>query len=323
MLQSIVRILIAVVAAALVPGVFAQDYPNKPVRIVVPYPPGGPTDIVSRHIAKRLGEEFGQQFVVENKGGANGIIGTDLVAKSKADGYTLLFDPSGPLASGLALYKNVPYDVTRDFTPISNAATSSIVLVASPKFPAKDFQEFLALAKSRPEGVSAELNTIGSIHHLLTELLRLRTGAKLLLVPYKGSGPAIVDLAGGHVDVGFESVPGVLEYIKAGKLRAYAVATPNRVESLPDVPTLKELGLPEFVAEPWWAILAPAGTPKEAVDKLSAALAKIAKMPEVKEQFAAQGMVPDWMSPADTAKFLKTEVSRWARIAKETGAKGE
>ncbi len=301
----------------------AEDYPSRPVRLVVPFPAGGPTDIIARHIAKRLTDELGQQFVVDNRGGANGTIGTDIVAKAKPDGYTLVLSASGPLASGLSLYKGIPYDPAKDFTPITVAATSSIVLVASPAFPAADFAAFLALAKSRPSGVSAELNTIGSIHHLLTELLRVRTGAKLLLVPYKGSGPAIIDLMGNHVDVGFESVPGVIDHIKAGKLRAYAVATPARLDTMPDVPTFKELGMAEFVAEPWWAILAPAGTPKDVVDKLSTALGKIAKVPEVKEQFAAQGMVPAWMSPADTTQFLKTEVKRWADIAKESGAKGE
>jgi len=301
----------------------AQDYPNRPVRFIVPYPPGGPTDIISRHLAKRLGDELGQQFNVENKPGGNGVIGTDLVAKSKPDGYTLLLNPSGPMASGLALYKNVPYDVVRDFAPVTIAATSGIVLVSSPAFPPRTFEEFLAVAKSKPESVSAELNTIGSIHHLLTEQLRLRTGAKFLLVPYKGSGPAIADLIGGHVQVGFESTPGVIEYIKSGKLRALAVAGPRRTDQLPDVPTLKELGYPELVAEPWWVIMAPAGTPPAVVAKLSAALAKISKMPEVKDQFSAQGMVPDWRTPEETAAFLKSEVARWAQVVKESGAKAE
>lgn len=301
----------------------AQDYPNHPVRFIVPYPPGGPTDIISRHIAKRLTDEFGQQFVVENKPGANGIIGTDLVAKSKPDGYTLLLNPTGPVASGLALYKDVPYDVERDFAPLTIAAVSSIVLVSSPVFPARTFDEFIAIAKAKPESVSAELNTIGSLHHLLTEQMRLRTGAKFLLVPYKGSGPAIADLVGGHVQVGFESVPGVIEHIKSGKLRALAVASPNRLDSMPDVPTLKELGYPELVAEPWWIIMAPAGTPPQVMAKLSAALAKIARIPEVKDQFAAQGMVPDWRSPSDTSQFLKSEVKRWAQVVKDSGAKRE
>jgi len=323
MYRALGLILVIVFSLLAIPAATADDYPNKSVRIIVPYPPGGPTDIISRHIAKRLSDELGKQFIVENKGGANGVLGTQLVAMAKPDGYTLLFDPSGPLASGLALYKDIPYDVNRDFTAISNAAVSSIVLVASPSFPASTYQEFITIAKSKPDGVTAELNTIGSIHHLLTALLRERTGAHLLLVPYKGSGPAIIDLVGGQVDVGFESVPGVLSFIKSGKLRAYAVATPNRVNSLPDVPTFKELGMPEFVAEPWWAILGPAGMPKDVVDKLSAALQRIAKIPEVKEQFARQGMVPDWMSPADTTAFLRNEVARWAKIAKETGAKTE
>lgn len=306
---------------ALTSTVQAQGYPTRAVRLVVPFPAGGPTDIISRHIAKRLGEELGQQFIVDNRGGANGIIGTDAVAKAKPDGYTILLSASGPLASGLAIYKDVPYDPARDFTAISNVAVSSIVLVGAPTLPARTFDEFLTLARTK--GVSAELNTMGSIHHLLTLQMRLGTGAKLLLVPYKGSGPAIVDLLGSHVDVGFESLPGVIDHIKTGRLRAYAVATPSRVETLPDVPTFKELGYPELAAQPWFAILAPAGTPKEVVDKLSSALAKIARMPEMKEQFAAQGMVPDWMSPADTTNFLKSEVARWAKIVKESGAKNE
>lgn len=323
-MRNTVRLLFGALVALTLAGLAsAQDYPTRTVRIIVPYPPGGPTDIISRHLAKRLTDDLGQQFVVENKPGANGIIGTDLVAKSKPDGYTLLFDPSGPVASGLALYKDVPYDVVRDFAPLSIAAVSSIVLVSSPAFPARTFEEFISIAKAKPETVSAELNTIGSLHHLLTEQMRLRTGAKFLLVPYKGSGPAIVDLIGGHVQVGFESVPGVIEHIKSGKLRALAVASPNRLDSMPDVPTLKELGYPDLVAEPWWVIMAPTGTPPAVMDKLSASLAKIARIPEVKEQFAAQGMVPDWRSPADTTQFLKSEVARWAQVVKDSGAKAQ
>jgi tripartite-type tricarboxylate transporter receptor subunit TctC len=227
---------------------FAQGYPDRPVRIIVPFPPAGPTDIIARLVAMRLSELLGQQFIVVNRGGANGVIGTNVVAKAVPDGYTLLLTASGPVASGLALYHGIPYDPVRDFTSISIVAKSDIVLVARPDFPAKSFQEFISGAKVKPDGVTAELNTIGSMHHLLTELLRLRTGANLLTVPYKGSGPAIVDLLGSHVDVGFESVPGVISYIRSHQLRAFAVASEKRLSNMPDVPTLKELGLKEFVA---------------------------------------------------------------------------
>jgi tripartite-type tricarboxylate transporter receptor subunit TctC len=324
-MKRLLKFLGSIVLAAIVSVVgfsaFAQDYPNRPVRFVIPFPASGPTDIIGRLVAAQLSEMLGQQFIVENRGGANGTIGTNVVAKATPDGYTLLLTASGPVASGLALYHSVPYDPVRDLAPISTVAKSNIVLVARPDFPAKSFEEFIQAAKTKPEGISAELNTIGSMHHLLTELLSLRTGAKLLTVPYKGSGPAIIDLIGSHVDVGFESLPGVISYIQSHQLRAYAVASEERISNLPDVPTLKEMGLKEFVAESWFAVLAPAGTPKNVIDKLSAALAKVARMPVIREQFAAQGMAPDWLPPEETARFLKSEVERWAAIVKETGAK--
>ena len=324
-MKRLLKFLGSIVLAAIVSVVgfsaFAQDYPNRPVRFVIPFPASGPTDIIGRLVAAQLSEMLGQQFIVENRGGANGTIGTNVVAKATPDGYTLLLTASGPVASGLALYHSVPYDPVRDLAPISTVAKSNIVLVARPDFPAKSFQDFIQAAKTKPEGISAELNTIGSMHHLLTELLSLRTGAKLLTVPYKGSGPSIIDLIGSHVDVGFESLPGVISYIQSHQLRAYAVASEERVTNLPDVPTLKEMGLNEFVAESWFAVLAPAGTPKNVIDKLSAALAKVAQMPVIREQFAAQGMTPDWLSPEETARFLKSEVERWGAIVKETGAK--
>ncbi|MBK8741998.1 MAG: tripartite tricarboxylate transporter substrate binding protein [Betaproteobacteria bacterium] len=318
------NILRAFVAALLLAGTTAMAaYPDRPVRIIVAFPPGGASDIIARLLAKELQNELGQTFVVENKAGAAGLVGTDLVAKSKPDGYTLLMSPSGPVASGLALLKNVPYDPVRDFTPVSRLATSDIVLVSSTLFPPQTFQEFVAAARAKPGAVSAELNSLGSIHHLLTELMRIRIDAKLLLVPYKGTAPAVLDLIGGHVQVGFESVVSVIDHLKANKLRALAVATEQRLASLPNVPTLKELGYPDLVALPWWALVAPGGMPKDVVDVLSAAWGKISKDPKVKEQFAAQGMLADWMTPDDTAAFFKAEVNRWATVAKETGAKAE
>lgn len=311
-------------SGALASPAFAADpYPARPARLIVPYPPGGPTDIIARHVAVRLGETLGQQFIVENRGGANGVIGTDAVARAKPDGYTLLVSASGPLASGLALYKNVPYDVLRDLAPITLVANAAVVLAASQKFAPRTLAEVIAAAKARPQSVRAELNSIGSMHHLLTELLRLRAGIDILTVPYKGSGPAVTDLVAGHVDIGFESLPGVIELIRSNRLKAIAVAGMQRTDTLPEVPTFKELGMAEFVAEPWFAMLAPKATPPEVIDKLSKTLDTVLRQADVKAQFAKQGMAPVWMTPEDTGRFLASEIQRWATIVRETGAKND
>lgn len=305
------------------PAFAADPYPVRAARIVVPYPPGGPTDIIARQVAARLTEALGQQFIVENRGGANGVIGTDAVARAKPDGYTLLISASGPLASGLALYKNVSYDVLRDFAPVTPVASADVALVASQKFAPHTLAEVIAAAKAKPHSVRAELNSVGSMHHLLTELLRVRAGIEMLTVPYKGSGPAIIDLVAGHVDVGFESLPGVIELIRSGRLKAIAVAGTKRADTLPDVPTFKELGMAEFVAEPWFAMLAPKGTPPGVIDKLSKTLDTVLRLADVKAQFAKQGMAPVWMTPENTGRFLAAEITRWATIVKETGAKND
>ncbi|MBN9426624.1 MAG: tripartite tricarboxylate transporter substrate binding protein, partial [Burkholderiales bacterium] len=290
---------------------------------IVPFPPGGPTDIISRLVAARLSEMLGQQFLVENRPGANGVIGTDAVSRAKPDGYTLLISASGPLASGLPLYKNLNYDVLRDFVSITPVALSSIVLVGSRNFPPRTLPEVIAAAKAKPNSVKAELNTVGSMHHLLTELLRVRAGIDLVHVPYKGSAPAIVDLVAGHVDIGFESLPGVLDLIRSGRLTPFAIAGKQRLEVLPNVPTFTELGMPEFVAEPWFAMIAPKAVAPEVVDVLSKALRTVLQAPDTATQFDKQGMVPVWMSTDDAGRFLRNEVSRWAAIVKETGAKAD
>ncbi len=310
-------------AALAAPASAAEPWPGRPGRIVVPYPPGGPADIVARHVALRLTEALGQQFIVDNRSGANGVIGTEVVARAKPDGYTLLISASGPLASGLALYKNVTYDVMRDFAPVTLVANADVVLVASQKFAPRTLAEVIAAAKVKPQGVRAALTTIGSIQHLLTELLRLRAGVDFLMIPYKGSGPLIVDLVAGHVDIGFESLPGVIELIRSGRLKAIAVAGSQRADTLPEVQTFKELNMPELVAKPWFAMLAPKGTPPEIIEKLSKTLEVAFKLPEVKAQFAKLGMAPVWMTPEETGRFLGNEIVHWAAIVKETGARGD
>ncbi len=313
----------SLIGSAGIPAVAAEPWPTRPVRLVVPFPPGGPTDIISRLVAARLSEILGQQFLVENRPGANGVIGTEAVSRAKPDGYTLLLSASGPLASGLPLYKNLNYDVLRDFVSISPVAVSSIVLVGSRNFAPRTLADTIAAAKAKPKSVKAELNTVGSMHHLLTELLRVRNGLDLVQVPYKGSAPAIVDLVAGHVDIGFESLPGVLDLIRAGRLTPFAVASKQRLDALPEVPTFTELGMPEFVAEPWFAIVAPKAVPAAVVDALSKALHTVLRSPDTAAQFDKQGMSPTWMSTADADRFLKQEVSRWAAIVKEAGTTSE
>jgi len=213
--------------------------------------------------------------------------------------------------------------VLRDFAPVTPVASADVALVASQKFAPHTLAEVIAAAKAKPHSVRAELNSVGSMHHLLTELLRVRAGIEMLTVPYKGSGPAIIDLVAGHVDVGFESLPGVIELIRSGRLKAIAVAGTKRADTLPDVPTFKELGMAEFVAEPWFAMLAPKGTPPGVIDKLSKTLDTVLRLADVKAQFAKQGMAPVWMTPENTGRFLAAEITRWATIVKETGAKND
>ncbi len=302
---------------------WAQSFPVKPVRIIVPFPAGGPADIIARHLAERLTAMLGQSFMVDNRGGAGGFIGTEAVAKARADGYTLLVTSSGPVASGLALYGNVAYDAAKDLTAVAVVANATVVLLATPRFPAATVGELIAIARSKPDSVRVALNSVGSIQHLLAELLRARNGTRMVFVPYKGSGPAIVDLVAGQVDIDFESLPGVVQLLQAGRLKALAVASALRSELIPGVPTFRELDMPEFIADPWFAMMAPAATPRPTIDTLSNAVGRILRLPEVKEQFAKQGASPVLMTTEEAGKFIRGEITRWARVVAETGAKLE
>lgn len=314
--------LIAVlVAAMLAPFAHAQTYPSKQVKIIVPFPPGGSTDIMARVIASRLQTALGQPFVVENRSGAGGVIGTEATAKSAPDGYTVMLASSAPLAVGLKLYPKLPYDVQRDLTPVSMVGEVGMVLVTNPNFQAQTIKDLVAYAKANPGKLSFGLNALGSQSHLLTALFQVRTGTSINMIPYKGSGPAVIDLIGGTINADFENVPAVIEHIKAGKLRAVATLSAKRTDVLPNTPTFAELGMPEFVAAPWFAIVAPAGTPSAIVSKLNAEINKILAAPDVKEIFAKQGANTVIASPEETGAFFRQEIEKWAKVVAETGAK--
>ena len=322
--MRIVRLFLAMlVALPVASAAIAQTYPKQPVKIVVPYPPGGTNDILGRLMAERLSRAFGQSFVVENRSGAGGLVGTESVSRAPADGHTLLLASSAPLAVGLALYPKVPYDVARDFSPVAMIADVTMVLVASPSFQPRTVDQLVSLAKSKPGEVKAALNSLGSMGHLVTELFRLRTSTKVTMVPYKGTGPALTDLMGGHVDIDFENLPAVVSHIKDGRVHALATASPERSDLLPDVPTLKELGLTDLVASSWFALLAPAGTPTEIVSRLNQEVAKILQSAEMRKLLAAQGANPIESTSEQTGAFLKAEIAKWAQVVKESGAKLE
>lgn len=298
-----------------------QSYPARPVKVVVPYPPGGTNDILGRIFAERLSKKLGQPFIVENRGGAGGLIGADAVAKAAPDGYTLLLSSSGPLAVGLSLFETLPYDVMRDFAPVSMIADVTVAFVAYPGFKPKTVKDVIAHAKANPGMVKAALPALGSMHHLLTELFQLETGTKLNMIPYKGTGPAVQDLMGGYVEIDFENLPAVIGHIRSGRLRAMAVASAERSELLPEVATLKEMGYPRLVAAPWFALVAPAGTPKPIVAQLNRTVNGIMREPETKALLAKQGANAVIYTPEQTGDFIREEIDKWAKVVKASGAK--
>lgn len=317
------RICAALCALLLSGTAVAQSYPTKPVRVIVPFPPGGTNDILGRMYAERMTRALGQQFLVENRGGAGGVIGAEMVANAAPDGYTVLLASSAPLAVGLSLFKKVPYDVMKDFAPVGMVADVTVTLVVHPGFKAQTVKELVTIAQANPGGVRAAVPALGSMHHLLTEAFRLHTRTKLTLVPYKGTGPAVTDLMAGHVDIDFENLPAVIGHIRSGRLRAMAVASAERSELLPEAPTMKELGYPELVASPWFALVAPAGTPPDVRARLADALNAWLKEPETKAALAKQGANPMIYTPEQASELIRTEIDKWARVVKESGAKLE
>ncbi|MEO8675947.1 MAG: tripartite tricarboxylate transporter substrate binding protein [Casimicrobiaceae bacterium] len=299
----------------------AQTYPAKPIRLVVPFPPGGATDILARDVAQKLTEAWGQQVIVDNRPGAGGNIGSELVAKAAPDGYTLEMGTVGTHAINASLYAKMPYDHVKDFAPVILVAGVPNVLVVNPALPANSVAELIAYAKANPGKLNFASSGNGTSIHLSGELFKFMAGVQMTHVPYKGSAPALQDLLGGQVQLMFDNLPPSLPQIKAGKLRALAVTSLTRAPALPDVPTMAEAGLPGFEASSWFGVLAPAGTPPAIVTKLNAEIAKWLATPEAKERLSKQGANAAGGTPEDFAKHIAAETAKWAKVVKDSGAK--
>ena len=297
----------------------AQSYQTKPIRLVVPFAPGGGGDAVAWPLIQKLSELIGQQVAIDNRGGANGNIGADHVAKSAPDGYTLLFANSS-LPISVTLYKQLPFDVITDFTPVSLVSVSPSVLVVHPSLPATTVQDLVALAKAQPGKLNYASGGTGTTMHLAAELFSTLAGIKIVHVPYKGAGPAITDFLGGHVKVMFINIPPVFGQIQSGKARPLAVTTKKRATVLPDVPTMIESGLPEYESTTWYGILGPAGLPPDIVTRLSKAVAAAVALPEVRGRLIAVGSEPETNTPTQFAAFLRQDIDRWAKVVKASGA---
>lgn len=301
----------------------AQSYPAKPVRMIVPFPAGGATDIVGRLIAQKLSESFGQQVIVDNRGGAGGTIGSDLAAKSPPDGYTMLLGTSSTHAVAPSLYSKLPYDPVKDFSPVTLAATATILLAVHPSVPARSVKELISLAKRQPNALSFASSGNGGISHLVGEQFKSMAAIEMLHVPYKGDTPALVDLVSGQVHLMFGTAVSFLPYVKAGRLNALAVTNPKRSPVVPNVPTVAESGLPGFDALQWFGVFVPAGTPKDIVSRLHGEIIKSLKLPDVRERLASLGAEVVGNSPEQFASFQKADSAKWAKVVKQSGAKIE
>ena len=320
--RAFVGALIGIAAAG--PAAFAQDaFPSQPIRIVVPYPPGGFTDILGRLIAEKLQAQVGQPVVVDNKGGGGSTIGTAMVARAPADGYTLLLVAPDLAINESLMQGRLSYDARKDFAPVIQAAWSPMVLVTHPSLPAKNFAEFIALGKARPGTLNVASGGSGTGSHLALELLKTRAGVDLVHVPYKGNGPATSDLLSGQVSAMFLQYAVARPHIQAGKLRVLATPSGQRSPAMPDVPTVAESGLPGFDVQPWFGIVAPAGTPEPVVNKLHREIALVMQRPDVRERLTTAAATPATLPPKEFGAFIDSEVKRWAGVVKASGAKAE
>jgi tripartite-type tricarboxylate transporter receptor subunit TctC len=313
------RTFAALLFALLASTAAAQGYPAHPVRIVIPLSPGGTTDVPGRMIAQKLSETLGQQFFVENRAGAGGMIGSDFVAKSKPDGYTLLLTAS-PFVIAPHVYKNMPYNALTDFAPVIRIATGPYVLVVHPSLGVHSVKELIALAKKQPGKIDFASSGNGGAQHLVTELFMYMAGIRLNHVPYKGSGPAQQDLIAGIIKVSFVGTPIAIPHMKTGRLNALGVSTAKRSPEMPDVPTIAEAGVPGYEATVWIGMLAPAGTPNEIVAKINGEIGKLVRADEVRKLLAPTGMEPDPDTPEQFGAYLKADYDKWGKVVRESGA---
>ena len=322
-MSALIRFVCAASICACCASAGAQAFPSKPLRIVVPFSAGGPTDITARLIAPRMTELLGQPIVIDNRAGATGIIGAEMVAKSPPDGYTLLFGTASVVAINMVTYSKLPYDTLRDFQALTPIMTTSTILVVHPSVPAKSLKELVALAKARPGEIFYSSSGRGAVGHLSGELLNSMTRVKLTHVPYKGAGPAVVDLIAGHVQLSFVSVPAVIGYVQNRQLRMIAQCGATRFQSIPDVPTMQEAGLPGFVVSSGFSFLGPAGMARPLVDKLNSALVQALRDPANRKALIDRGAEPVGNTPEEHAAFIKSEIEKWQKVAASAGLKPE
>jgi tripartite-type tricarboxylate transporter receptor subunit TctC len=313
---------LATAAIAAVPlSAAAADYPTRAIRMVVPFPAGGTTDILGRIAGQKITEALGQQVIIDNRGGAGGNIGTELVAKSPPDGYTLLTDPGSTLTINPHAYSRLGFDPVKDFAPITILAEVPNILEVHPALPVKNVKELIALAKSKPGQLNYASTGAGQSTHLSMELFKSMAHIDINHIPYKGSAPALVDLIGGQVTVMFDNMPTSLPHVRAGKLRALAVSTTRRSFALPQLPTVAESGLPGFEVSVWFAVLAPAATPRDIVQKLNAVLVKALQSPDVKQRLAEQGAEPVGNTPEQFSATIQRDLAKWAKVVKDANVK--
>jgi len=310
-------------ALALSAAAHAEVYPAKPIRMIVAYPPGGGTDIVGRMVAQKLGETLGQGVVVENRGGASGNIGTELAARAAPDGYTILMGNIAPNAINVSLFKNLPFDPVADFAPVSLVASTPNILVVHPSTPARTVKEVIALAKTKPGALNFASAGVGSSSHLAGELFRILAGAEIVHVPYKGAGPALVDVLSGQVQLYFATMPAAMPHVKSGRLAPVAVTSAKRSHALPELPTVAESGVPGYEASTWYGVLAPAHTPQAVVTRLHGEIVKTLADAALREKLADQGFEPVGNSPEEFGAYIKSEIAKWSKVIRDAGIRPE
>ena len=302
-------------------AVYAQTWPSRTIRLIVPFPPGGGNDVIARAVAQKLGERLGQQVVVDNRAGANGIVGLQALMQSAPDGHTIAVGAAGPLAVNPALYDKLPYDPLKDFAPITNMVNFPLLLVTHPSVPAKTTRELVALAKAKPGTLYYSSPGSGNSGHLAGELFNSVAGVKTVHVPYKGQGPALADLLAGQVQMLYSSIPSVLPHVKQGQLNAIAVGSAKRVPSLPDIPTIAESGVPGYEAYSWVGMIAPAGTPKDIITRLNREIVDILKQKDVADKLNGQGALPVGDTPEQFGAYIKAEMEKWGAVVRAANIK--
>lgn len=308
-------------ASPWIAGAHAQSFPSRPMRLVVPFTPGGTTDILARVVGQKTTEALGAQMLIDNRPGAAGIIGADAVAKAKPDGYTLLLATNGILTVNPSLYLKLPYDPIRDFAPITLVAVVPNMLVVHPSLPIKSVKELIAHARNRPGELKYGSSGTGGAPWLAVETFKVMAGVDIQEVPYKGAAPLATDLIGGQISMTITGIPALLSHVKSGRLRALAVSSAQRSGAVPDLPTISEAGLPGYEVSTWFAALAPAGTPGEVIARLNSAIGNGIKQADVVERLASEGATPDGGAPEDVTKLIKAELPRWAQVVKASGVK--